>query len=89
MATRTGSGVSDGSDSFPAATAARAALAALDGAKPSTGFLFASPRYDLGRALTVGREITGIPLLGCTTAGEITERGLTRGGISVFLIATQ
>lgn len=88
MPTITASGASVSTDSTQAATeATRQALRAL-GTKPRYGFLFASPKHDLGAALAAAREVaSGAEILGCTTAGEITERGLMRGGMSVFLLA--
>src|SRR5438477_6519825 len=61
------------------------ALKRLGGVSPSFAFLFVAPRHDLGLALSVAeRALSGAALLGSTTAGEITERGLTRGGVSTL-----
>lgn len=69
--------------------ALRTSLAALSG-KPSVGILFASPKHDLRRALAIAAETLppGTPLVGCSTAGEISERGVTHGGIAATLIAS-
>jgi hypothetical protein len=59
-----------------------------DGA-PSLGVVFASPRHDLGAALAAAkRAMPAATFAGCTTAGEITERGLTRGGLALLLVSS-
>src|SRR5262249_53224760 len=51
--------------------------------------LFVAPRHDLGLALGVASLCApGATLAGCTTAGEITERGLTRGGVAALLVSS-
>ena len=63
------------------------ALAGFEGEAPSLAFVFASPRYELGTVLTAAAEVApGMDVVGCTTAGEFTERGLTRHGVSVLLV---
>ena len=90
MATRTGSGRAAGSNSKQVAgQAARKAMEALGDAKPSFGFLFASPSLLLGDCLAIARDIArGADILACTTAGEITEEGLGHGGVAVLLVAS-
>jgi hypothetical protein len=90
LATRAGSGASSRTETDAAAEhAAREALASLGGCAPVFGVVFASPRHDLARAIgAVRRAAAGAPVLGCSTAGEITERGLTRGGLSVMLVSS-
>lgn len=67
----------------------KAALQGLKGRAPSAGFVFASAKHSLALALDVARELTGThEILGATTAGEITERGLLHGGIAVWLMAS-
>lgn len=57
--------------------------------KPRLGFLFVSPRHDLKNALEVARgAAAGVEFIGCHTAGEFTEEGLTRGGVAVMLLAS-
>jgi hypothetical protein len=66
----------------------RTSQASLTG-KPSVGILFASPKHDLKRALAIAAEtLPGTPLVGCSTAGEISERGFTHGGMAATLIAS-
>jgi len=89
MGTVTASGSSKLFDSDAAAReAVRAALQGLGGRQPSVGFLFASPAHDLGRALRAAREASRASVIGCSTAGEITERGLTHGGLALLLVAS-
>lgn len=89
MGTVTASGSSKLFDSDAAAReAVRAALSGLADRQPSVGFLFASPAHDIGRALRAAREASGANVIGCSTAGEITERGLTHGGLALLLVAS-
>jgi hypothetical protein len=69
------------------AEAVQQARSSLDGEKPTFGFLFASPDRALVDLLAAARESTGAEIVGCTSAGEITERGLTHGGIALMLVA--
>jgi hypothetical protein len=62
---------------------------ALAGELPVFGFLFAAKRHDLGRALASAQALArGAEIIGCTTGGEMTERGLTHGGLAVMLVAS-
>jgi hypothetical protein len=90
MPTRTASGCSASTDTVAATGAAvRQALEQLSAEPAVLGLLFASPRHPLDLALaTMRRLCPQAELLGCTTAGEITERGLTRGGLCVLLVAS-
>ena len=90
MSTRTGSGVSKNTDSRAAAAeAARQAQEPLDGLKPTFGIAFASPKHDLRTVLAEAEKaVPGAVWIGCTSAGEITERGLTRGGVSLMVAAS-
>lgn len=64
-------------------------MAGLNGSRPQLGFLFASSAHDLSSAIAAARqEAGGAEILACTTAGEITERGLQRNGMSVFLLSS-
>lgn len=84
MPCKCGSGLSTTS----AANAAAEAMAALDGAPPSFGLVFASPRQDLGAAMAAVARASGCSsLIGCSTAGELTERGLIHGGVSTLLVS--
>src|SRR5688572_5876243 len=89
MSSLGGSGASSKPDSRAAALeATQQALRGLHGARPSFGFVFASPNRDLGVVLRSAREVAaGAELVACTTAGEITERGLTHGGVVVLLVS--
>jgi hypothetical protein len=89
MATSMATGSSILSQTEPATKAAvRSSLASLNG-KPTVGILFASPKHDLKKALAAAAEtLPDTPLVGCSTAGEISERGVTHGGITATLIAS-
>jgi hypothetical protein len=57
--------------------------------KPLYGFVFATPRMDLGAVLAEARRACkDTDILGCSTAGEITQTGLTHGGLAVMLVAS-
>src|SRR5207237_6892288 len=88
MANRVGSGQHVGSDAAVCGReATRQAREALGGAAASFGFLFASPDLPLGDALRSARSAAGTQqVIGCTTAGEVTERGLTHGAVAVLLV---
>jgi hypothetical protein len=90
MATIAGTGRSLKPETRAAAgEAVRGALAPLGGAAPTFGIVFASPRHDLAVALAEAQQAApGASLLGCTTAGEITERGLTRGNLACMFVAS-
>jgi hypothetical protein len=85
-----GTGVSTkGSSKEAIVEATESALRRLRGAKPKYGFLFASPNHDLASALATARRLAGdAEIIGCTTAGEITELGLTHGGVVVMLVSS-
>lgn len=90
MANRAGSGSSSLGDTRAAATEAmQLAVRGLRGQAARLAFVFASSKHDLKVALDTCRSLAkGCEALGCQTAGEFTERGLTRGGLSVFLLAS-
>jgi hypothetical protein len=90
MTTTTGSGGSSNSNPERAVQEAIArAKKTLGPSEASYGLLFASPKMDLAVALSEARRrCKGTDFLGCTTAGEITEAGLTHGGLSVMLVAS-
>jgi methyl-accepting chemotaxis protein len=51
------------------------------------GFVFASPKYDTTEALQIAKKSSpSTTFVACSTSGEITERGPTRGGVSVLLL---
>jgi hypothetical protein len=89
MTTIAGSGRSTQLDSRAAASeAVRMALGPMSDARPTFGLLFASPKHDLGAALAAAEQASGAAFLGCTTAGEITEKGLTKGHLAVMVVST-
>lgn len=90
MSTVAGSGRSLVEDTPGAATeAVKAALGPLGGARPTFGLIFASPRHNLAAALAAAENAApGAAFFGCSTAGEITERGLTRGNLAALVVAS-
>lgn len=90
MITRVGSGSSvDHPTETAAREAIRSAIAKIGPARPRFGLLFAGPEHDLGCALQAAQETAGgADMVGCSTAGEFSEDGLTHGGVVVLLIAS-
>jgi methyl-accepting chemotaxis protein len=89
MGTKVGTGASAFSTAkIAVAEAVRKAYVGLGGAKPNFGFLFASPDLALADLLAIAREITQAEIVGCTSAGEITEAGLIHGGVAIMLVAS-
>jgi methyl-accepting chemotaxis protein len=67
----------------------RRARTRLGNAKPSYGFLFASPERDLQATLAHVAEATdGAQIIGATTAGELTEIGLSHGSVALMLVSS-
>lgn len=89
MRTETGTGVSKRSDAHTAGReAALTALSKLSEPRAKLGMLFVSPEYDLAEALKGAHAAAPeTRFVGCTTAGEITERGLTHGAVVVMVIS--
>jgi len=90
MSTKAATGFSTHADTARAVDdSLKMALAGLAGAASTLGVVFASPRHDLGAALDAAkRALPAVTFVGCTTAGEITEHGLTRGGLALLLLAS-
>jgi hypothetical protein len=60
----------------------------LGATQPNLGILFVSARFSLAEVLAAARrELPGTDFLACTSAGELTDAGLMRGGVAVMLIA--
>lgn len=71
------------STSLDAAIAARELRAAIDQPDIALALFYCSERYDLtALAAELGRQFEGVPLVGCTTAGEISPAGYLEGSIS-------
>lgn len=90
MTTIVGSASSRSADPKTAATdAVRRARARFGNAKPGYGLVFASPDRDLQATLAaVSEAAEGAQVVGATTAGELTENGLSHGSVSVMLVAS-
>ena len=69
--------------------AARAALASLEGAKPSVVLVFANAGYDQAALLSAIRELTGhdTPLCGCSSEGIIFRDGCSEQACAVNVMA--
>jgi hypothetical protein len=89
MTTAVGSGRSlVGDTARAAAEAVSEARKGLGSRKPDFGFVFAGPDHNLSTLMSGARAAAdGASLLGCTTAGEFTEEGLTHGAAVVLLVA--
>jgi methyl-accepting chemotaxis protein len=90
MDNASGSGQSIAEDAAVAASeATRQALSGLRGRKASLGFVFASARHPLQRVIEAAASVTpGTDLVASHTAGELTERGRSQGGVAVLLLAS-
>jgi hypothetical protein len=89
MATVAASGSStQASSSVAASEAFNEAQNGLDG-PASFGLVFSSTKHKLDQVMRALRELTpSTDLVGCTTAGEVTQHGLTKGGVAVMLVRT-
>jgi hypothetical protein len=77
-----GVGRSDKDDSRAAGR--EAAGAALAGEEPKLLIAFCSDRFELAELLAgIGETADGVPLIGCTSAGEITADGAADGGVVI------
>ena len=81
------SGSASGPNSDEVVRSAVSEAAAKLGGEASLALLFVSPPHDLGDALELARSIAPADWLGCMSAGEFTEAGVTEGGVAVMLIA--
>ena len=90
MATRMATGVGKGAAWECGRSAAEAALAELGGnARPDLVVVFASPHHDHGEVLKGVRTVTGAaPLIGCSSAGEFTEKGVLSGSVVVSVVSS-
>jgi hypothetical protein len=89
VATRMGTGVGKGKAGRECGKdAARAALAEIGpAAPPDLVIVFVSPLYDHKEVLQGIRSVTGdAPLIGCSSAGEFTERGVLSQSVVVAAI---
>jgi hypothetical protein len=90
MPTRTSSGRSSNPSTPSAINEAIGEARQKIGGAPTVGFVFASPKHDLGLALKEARAaFPKAEILGCTTAGEITEQGMTHDGLALLLASLE
>lgn len=67
--------------------AARQAFSGLAGSDARLVFAFAAPSYDYARLVEGLRRVTGdTPLLGCSSAGEFTDRALGHESVAVMAL---
>ncbi|HEY2989225.1 MAG TPA: FIST N-terminal domain-containing protein [Candidatus Binatia bacterium] len=90
MATRMGTGVGkEAAGRQSGAAAARAARVEMGSDAPDLVIVFASPLYDHAEVLQGVRSVTGdVPLIGCSSAGEFTERGVLSQSVVVAAICS-
>lgn len=83
---KVGVGKSTHEDSFKAGR--EAAKEAVDGigGGPTLTLMFSSVRFNLEELLKGVRSVIKGPLMGCSTAGEITNEGVTTGSIAIMSI---
>ncbi|MCC6902885.1 MAG: FIST C-terminal domain-containing protein [Polyangiaceae bacterium] len=83
-----GSGASGAAETALAVSEAMGqAKAQLGGGSPQLVFAFASPRHPMEQVLREAKRLLPrVDVVASSTAGELTERGLTRGGVSVMAI---
>ncbi len=66
----------------------REALNGLAGQKPAFGMLFVTSRTDIAGLLkSVRKELGNTPLIGCTTAGEFTEKEVLKESAALALLS--
>lgn len=85
-----GVGVSKNKNSYQAGyEAAKKALGKCGDTRANLVVVFASPSFDQNELIKGVNEGTGgIPLVGCSTAGEITNDGAMTGSVAVMVIAS-
>ena len=81
-------GVGQSSTTEPRTAAAQAARAALTGADPKLLIVFSAITYEPAQVLVGVRDVVGtdVPVIGCTTRGEICNGGATDGTVVVAAI---
>ncbi|MFB6203954.1 MAG: FIST signal transduction protein [Candidatus Nanohaloarchaea archaeon] len=61
----------------------------LNSGQPDFAVLFVSPEYDVDEVLEVVKEASGAPkVIGCTSAGEFTEKEVKEGSLALALISS-
>lgn len=91
MTTQFATGIAAQEDSFEAGKeAAQQAFSKLKDAKPGLVILFCSSHYDYSSVIRGIQKIVGekVPLIGCTAAGQFTNKGIYKEGVACALIAS-
>ena len=88
MATRFGSGLAKGEDSYKAGQeAAQKAMAKIGNGKVDFSVVFASSKYDYQAVVRGVRGVTGnAPLIGCSSAGEFSEEAVDKNSVVCAVI---
>jgi methyl-accepting chemotaxis protein len=89
MATKFGTGIAKGENSFEVGKlAAQQALSKI-GERVDLSIVFSSGKYNHAEVVKGIREITeNAPLIGCSTYGEFTEEKVEKGSVAIGLIST-
>jgi hypothetical protein len=90
MVTKIGNGIAKGEDGFKAGnTAAKQALEKLDGKKVDVAIVFASLEYHLDCVYNGVKDVIGdVLLIGCSSAGEFTNKEVGTKSVVVSLISS-
>lgn len=71
----------------PTVAGTEAAKAALTGPDPALMIVFASARYRLDALVDAAAKVApGVPMAGCTTAGEIASGNSSSGGVAIVML---
>ena len=89
MDTKIGIGTSNSNITQTAGTEAiQSAIQQLDNQPPTFLILFADSKYDHPTLLNSISQVTNAPLIGCTTAGEITPQGPSENSLIIVAFST-
>ena len=88
MATKFGSGLAKGEDSYKVGQeAAKKAMAKIGNEKVNLSIVFASSKYDYYSVVRGVRDATGnAPLIGCSSAGEFSEEAVDKNSVVCAVI---
>lgn len=91
MTTKFVTGITNQEDSFEAGKMVAQEASQKMGSSPlHLVVLFCATRYEYAAVMRGIRSIVGedVPLIGCTTAGQFTSEGVSRGGVTCALISS-
>jgi hypothetical protein len=88
MAIKAGIGISDKPNAFEAGIEA-ASQAIEEAGSPKVLLVFSSTKYDQQQLIKgINNTAKGVPVIGCSSAGEITTFGPTRGTVVIMALAS-